>query len=104
MEIDKYEPGVPSWVDLGSPDPQGAAEFYGALFGWDAPEGPPEAGGYRVAMIGDRAVAGIGPAQNPRPPGGGTPVHLPEPGATPPKGNAPRGHGGLPPRGSPDAR
>ncbi len=48
MEIDTYEPGVPSWIDLGSPDPQGAADFYGALFGWDAPEGPPETGGYRV--------------------------------------------------------
>jgi predicted enzyme related to lactoylglutathione lyase len=68
MEIDRYEPGVPSWVDLGSPDPQGAADFYGALFGWEAPEGPEEAGGYRVAMVGDRAVAGIGPAMNPGPP------------------------------------
>jgi predicted enzyme related to lactoylglutathione lyase len=68
MEIDQYEPGVPSWVDLGSPDPQGAADFYGALFGWEAPEGPPETGGYRVAMVGDHAVAGIGPAQNPGPP------------------------------------
>jgi predicted enzyme related to lactoylglutathione lyase len=68
MEIDHYEPGVPSWIDLGSPDPQRAADFYGALFGWDAPEGPPETGGYRVAMVGDRAVAGIGPAQNPGPP------------------------------------
>jgi predicted enzyme related to lactoylglutathione lyase len=68
MEIDRYEPGVPSWVDLGSPDPQRAADFYGALFGWEAPEGPPESGGYRVAMIGDRAVAGIGQQQNPGPP------------------------------------
>jgi predicted enzyme related to lactoylglutathione lyase len=68
MEIDRYDPGVPSWIDLGSPDPQGAADFYGALFGWDAPEGPPETGGYRVAMVGDRPVAGIGPAQNPGPP------------------------------------
>src|SRR3954454_17234711 len=68
MEIDKYEPGVPCWVDLGSPDPQGAADFYGALFGWEAPEGPEETGGYRIAMVRDRAVAGIGPAQNPGPP------------------------------------
>jgi predicted enzyme related to lactoylglutathione lyase len=68
MEMDRYEPGVPSWVDLGSPDPAGAAEFYGALFGWDAPEGPPEAGGYRIATVGDRRVAGIGPATNPGPP------------------------------------
>jgi predicted enzyme related to lactoylglutathione lyase len=28
----------------------------------------PETGGYRVAMVGDRAVAGIGQAQNPGPP------------------------------------
>jgi predicted enzyme related to lactoylglutathione lyase len=68
MEMDRYEAGVPSWIDIGSPDPQGTAEFYGALFGWEAPEGPPENGGYRVAMVGDRAVAGIGPQQNPGPP------------------------------------
>jgi predicted enzyme related to lactoylglutathione lyase len=65
MEMDSYPAGVPSWIDLGSPDVQGAVDFYGALFGWDAPEGPPETGGYRVAMVGDRAVAGIGEAQNP---------------------------------------
>jgi uncharacterized protein len=68
MQIDAYEPGVPCWVDLGSPDPQGAADFYGALFGWDVPEGPEEAGGYRIATVGGLPVAGIGPAQNPGPP------------------------------------
>jgi len=68
MQIDKYEPGVPCWIDLGSPDPQGAADFYGALFGWDVPEGPEEAGGYRIAAVGGLPVAGIGPAQNPGPP------------------------------------
>jgi uncharacterized protein len=68
MEMDHYEAGVPSWIDLGSPDPPGAADFYGALFGWDAPEGPPENEGYRVAMIGELAVAGIGQAMNPGPP------------------------------------
>ena len=65
MEIDKYEPGVPSWVDIGVPDKQAAADFYGGLFGWDAPEGPAEAGGYRVATVRGRAVAGIGDQQNP---------------------------------------
>jgi predicted enzyme related to lactoylglutathione lyase len=65
MEIDRYEAGVPSWVDIGVPDKQAAADFYGGLFGWDAPEGPPEAGGYRVAVVRDRAVAGIGDQQNP---------------------------------------
>jgi predicted enzyme related to lactoylglutathione lyase len=68
MEIDRYPHGVPSWIDIGSPDKAATAEFYGALFGWDAPEGPAEAGGYRVAMVGDRAVAGIGDQQNPGPP------------------------------------
>jgi predicted enzyme related to lactoylglutathione lyase len=68
MRIESYEPGVPSWIDIGSPDPQRTADFYGGLFGWTAPEGPPEAGGYRVAMIGDAPVAGIGPQQNPGPP------------------------------------
>jgi predicted enzyme related to lactoylglutathione lyase len=56
---------VPSWIDIGVPDAQAAADFYGALFGWEAPEGPPETGGYRVAMVRDHAVAGIGPQQNP---------------------------------------
>ncbi len=68
MEIDHYEPGVPSWIDIGSPNPQGAADFYGALFGWEAPEGPPETEGYRVAMIGNRSVAGIGVQAHPGPP------------------------------------
>jgi predicted enzyme related to lactoylglutathione lyase len=65
MEMDSYPAGVPSWIDLGSPDVPAAAAFYGALFGWDAPEGPSESGGYRVAMVGDRAVAGIGEATEP---------------------------------------
>jgi uncharacterized protein len=68
MKVDKYEPGVPSWVDLGSPDPQAAADFYSALFGWECPEGPPETGGYRVCTIEGLPVAGLGPAQNPGPP------------------------------------
>jgi uncharacterized protein len=68
MEIEQYEPGVPSWIDIGSPNPQGAADFYGALFGWEAPEGPPETEGYRVAMVRDHAVAGIGQQQSPGPP------------------------------------
>jgi predicted enzyme related to lactoylglutathione lyase len=68
MRVQEYEPGVPCWVDVGEPDPQQAADFYGALFGWHAPPGPEESGGYRVAMVGDAAVAGIGPQQNPGPP------------------------------------
>jgi predicted enzyme related to lactoylglutathione lyase len=68
MEVERYDNGVPSWVDLGSPDPDAAAAFYQGLFGWEYQEGPPEAGGYRLATLRGRAVAGLGPAQNPGPP------------------------------------
>jgi len=30
----EHAPGTPSWIDIGSPDPDATAEFYGALFGW----------------------------------------------------------------------
>ena len=68
MHIDEYQEGVPSWIDLSSPDPAAAAGFYGALFGWECPEGPPESGGYRVCTLGGRSVAGIGPQMSPGPP------------------------------------
>ena len=66
--IDSYEHGVPSWVDLGTPDPAKTAEFYSALFGWTVQQGPPEAGGYAIAELRGRPVAGLGPQQNPGPP------------------------------------
>ena len=68
MEIDSYEHVDPSGVALVSPDPKQAAAFYSALFGWDVQEGPPEAGGYAIAHLRGRAVAGLGPQQNPGPP------------------------------------
>ncbi|MCP3990493.1 MAG: VOC family protein [Actinomycetia bacterium] len=69
MEIDSFEHGVPSWVDLGTPDIGAAAEFYSSLFGWTVDdEGPPDAGGYRMCTLRGRAVAGLGPQMNPGPP------------------------------------
>jgi hypothetical protein len=68
MEVERYENGVPSWVDLGSPDLAKAKQFYGTLFGWNTPEGPPEAGGYSVADIGGKTVAGLGPKMDPNMP------------------------------------
>jgi predicted enzyme related to lactoylglutathione lyase len=65
MEFERYDDGVPSWVDLGSTDPAKTRTFYGELFGWNCPEGPPEAGGYSVCDIGGKTVAGIGPQMNP---------------------------------------
>jgi predicted enzyme related to lactoylglutathione lyase len=62
-ERDTYAPGTPSWVDLGSPDPDASAAFYSQLFGWEVSEpGGPDTGGYRMGMLRDRPVAGIGTA------------------------------------------
>jgi predicted enzyme related to lactoylglutathione lyase len=64
-EMTKYEPGTPSWVDLGTPDVAAASRFYSDLFGWTIDEGPPEAGGYRMCMLDGKPVAGLGPQGNP---------------------------------------
>lgn len=63
-EMTKYDPGTPSWVDLGTPDPVDAARFYSGLFGWTVAEGPPEAGGYRMCLLDGKPVAGLGPQMN----------------------------------------
>lgn len=65
MEMTGYRTGTPSWVDLGSPDPDAAAAFYSGLFGWTAEEGPPEAMDYRICLLRGRPVAGIGGAMEP---------------------------------------
>lgn len=57
--------GTPCWVDLGVTDVPKAGAFYAALFGWDAHQGPPEAGGYALCLKGGRQVAGIGPKMGP---------------------------------------
>jgi predicted enzyme related to lactoylglutathione lyase len=64
-ERDSHPAGTPSWIDLGSPDPDASAAFYSALFGWDIGEaGGPETGGYRMATLKGRPVAGIGASQS----------------------------------------
>jgi len=62
-ERTSYEPGTPSWVDLTTPDPDGAKRFYGALFGWEAEDAGPaeETGGYAMFRLRGRLVAGVGP-------------------------------------------
>ncbi len=65
MEFERYDDGVPSWVDLGSPDLDKSRAFYGGLLGWECPEGPPEAGGYSVCLLQGKTVAGLGPKMNP---------------------------------------
>lgn len=64
-ERTSYKPGTPSWVDIGVPDTAKAAEFYGALFGWEADlDLGPEAGGYGMFTLRGKNVAGVGPQQN----------------------------------------
>jgi hypothetical protein len=63
-EMTKYEPGTPSWVDLGTPDPADARRFYSSLFGWSITEGSPEAGGYSMCELDGKPVAGLGPQMN----------------------------------------
>ena len=58
-------PGAMTWNDLVTPDPDGAARFYGALFGWTTQE-IPEAGGYRVITNGERTNGGIMPLDRER--------------------------------------
>jgi predicted enzyme related to lactoylglutathione lyase len=62
-ERNSYDPGTPSWVDLGTPDIEAAAAFYGGLFGWDVPESEnaEQTGGYRQAMLRGKPVAGMMP-------------------------------------------
>ncbi len=62
-EVTKYPPGTPSWGDLGTTDVDASARFYRGLFGWSVEEaGDPElTGGYRMATLQGKPVAGIGP-------------------------------------------
>jgi uncharacterized protein len=57
--------GTPCWVDLGVTDIPKAIAFYTAQFGWDVEQGGPETGGYSIANLDGRSVAGIGPKQGP---------------------------------------
>jgi hypothetical protein len=52
-------------VDLGVSDIAKAKAFYSGLFGWDIQDGPPEAGGYSMCLLGGRPAAGIGPQMGP---------------------------------------
>jgi predicted enzyme related to lactoylglutathione lyase len=54
----------PVWVDLSSGDAAGSRDFYSKLFGWKVEVNPdPQYGGYAMATIGGKDVAGIGPKQ-----------------------------------------
>ncbi|MFF7790551.1 VOC family protein [Streptomyces sp. NPDC007991] len=58
MLTTRYVTGAPNWIDLGTPDIDGAAAFYGGLFGWRFQPGGPEVGGYGLFQLDGRTTAG----------------------------------------------
>jgi predicted enzyme related to lactoylglutathione lyase len=72
-ERDRYQHGVPCWVDTWQPDLEAAVAFYTGLFGWEAHETSPPGAERRHFMceLRGRRVAGIG---SPPPIPGHTPV------------------------------
>jgi uncharacterized protein len=84
-ERTSYAPGIPSWVDLGTPDIDASVAFYGGLFGWDIPESEnaEQTGGYRQAMLNGKPVAGVMPLmQEGQPPAWSTYVSVADADAT----------------------
>jgi len=61
--MDGFKHGLPSWADLGSPDPDESASFYGELLGLETTEPDEELGGYRMFLREGKQVAGLGPLQ-----------------------------------------
>ncbi len=57
--------GTPCWVDLGTNDIPKAISFYSSQFGWDIQRGGEEVGGYSMAQLDGRNVAGLGPLMGP---------------------------------------
>ncbi|MET9371717.1 VOC family protein [Streptomyces griseoflavus] len=58
MLTTRFVDGAPSWIDVGTPDIEGTASFYGALFGWAFRSAGPDAGGYGFFELAGRIVAG----------------------------------------------
>ncbi|UUN30377.1 VOC family protein [Streptomyces sp. FIT100] len=68
MLTTRYVTGSPNWIDLGTPDIEGASAFYGGLFEWTFQSAGPQAGGYGMFQLGGRTVAAgmtVPPEQGP---------------------------------------
>jgi uncharacterized protein len=63
MRKTAYAQGTPSWIDLSTPDVAATSQFYGSLFGWEAIDAGPDAGGYVTYELDGSPVAGAGPLQ-----------------------------------------
>ncbi len=57
----KRPAGEPTWLDLATPNLEGAKAFYQQLFGWDYVDTGADFGHYNMAMSQGRNAAGIGP-------------------------------------------
>lgn len=51
--------GHPCWYELGTSDPDAAASFYQRILGWSVGDSGMEGFDYRLAKVGDNAVAGL---------------------------------------------
>jgi predicted enzyme related to lactoylglutathione lyase len=58
---DPWPAGTPCWVDLSVPDVEAAVAFYADVIGWTFVDSGPDYGGYHIAQVDGRAVAGVGP-------------------------------------------
>ncbi|MEV6504170.1 VOC family protein [Streptomyces prunicolor] len=56
-----FTTGSPNWLDLGSPDTDAAAAFYGAVLGWRFVSAGPDTGGYGFFQVDGKTVAALGP-------------------------------------------
>ena len=57
---DGYSEGTPSWVDLATPDVDGAKKFYGEVFGWEFSQEETDSTPYIMASRKGHSAAGIG--------------------------------------------
>lgn len=58
--VTEYPPGVPSWIDLATPDVAAAKEFYASLFGWSFEDQPTDGPSpYTMANKDGHSAAGM---------------------------------------------
>ena len=67
-EVSTYDHGVPSWIDIGTPDLPAGLRFYTELFGWTAQDMGEEAGHYNIVSKSGKQVAALSTAQDQGPP------------------------------------
>lgn len=60
VEFTGYDEGTPCWVDLMTPDLERGKKFYTELFGWQYIDTGEAGGGYQLATVNGKTVAGIG--------------------------------------------